>query len=207
MDKRKFFLCILTVLFLAAAFSGCGGSAAPAAASGQPVKTESAAQTTGSEDPVQTAAAAPASTGAEPFSKEDMAAVIEGKTFRVRTDSAGLLALLGSGYEYTEAISCVYDGKDKVFKYKDISVNTVPIDGKDVIEMITLSGGGYATARGIKQGDTKEAVLKAYGDKYFDDGYLTYSTTNDPEDIQAERIQFLMEEGIVREICIYSPSY
>lgn len=104
-------------------------------------------------------------------------------------------------------VSCVYDGKDKTYTYPGITVNTVPVGGKDVIEMITLTDGTYATLRGAKVGDALSSVTELYGADYFDDGYLTYSISNDPEDIQSERIQFEPLGDTVGTIYIYSPSY
>jgi len=141
------------------------------------------------------------------FSDKDLGIGIEGKTYYLREDSEDLLAALGKNYDYSEVVSCVYDGKDKTFEYKDIIVNTVPVDGKDIIEMITITGEGYTTLRGITVGDSLMNVKNAYGEDYFDDGYLTYSLTNDPADIQAERIQFEYSDDTVTTIYIYSPSY
>ena len=127
-----------------------------------------------------------APTGA--FSEKDLGVEIGGKVYYLREDSAALLAALGDGFEYSEMVSCVYDGKD-------------------VIEMITLTDGTYATLRGAKVGDALSSVTELYGADYFDDGYLTYSITNDPEDIEAERIQFEPLGDAVGTIYIYSPSY
>ena len=81
------------------------------------------------------------------------------------------------------------------------------VDGKDVIEMITLTDATYATLRGAKVGDALSSLTELYGADYFDDGYITYSITNDPADIQAERIQFEPAGDVVGTIYIYSPSY
>lgn len=143
-----------------------------------------------------------APTGA--FSEKDLGVEIGGKVYYLREDSAALLAALGDGFEYSEMVSCVYDGKDKTYTYPGI---TVPVGGKDVIEMITLTDGTYATLRGAKVGDALSSVTELYGADYFDDGYLTYSITNDPEDIEAERIQFEPLGDAVGTIYIYSPSY
>lgn len=80
-----------------------------------------------------------APTGA--FSEKDLGVEIGGKVYYLREDSAALLAALGDGFEYSEMVSCVYDGKDKTYTYPGITVNTVPVGGKDVIEMITLTDG------------------------------------------------------------------
>lgn len=149
--------------------------------------------------------AATAPTGA--FSEKDLGVAVGGKTYYLREDSAPLLAALGNGYEYSEMVSCVYDGKDKTYSYPGITVNTVPVNGKDVIEMITLTDSTYTTLRGAKVGDKTATLVTLYGEDYFDDGYITYSLTNDPVDIQAERIQFEPAGDAVGKIYIYSPSY
>ena len=139
----------------------------------------------------------------------DMAVVINGVTYPVRVDSANVLSALGNDYDYSETVSCVYKGYDKSFEYDDIKVSTVPVDDVDIIEMFTVTGGDHATPRGIRVGDTREAVLAAYGENYTsDDGfYITYTENGDPYDYSAMRIMFKMTDDKVEEICIYSPSY
>lgn len=141
------------------------------------------------------------------FSQDDLGVRAGENAHYLREDSAPLIGALGDDYEYSSQVSCVYDGEDKVFTYPGIAVSTVPVDGKDVIEVITLTTDAYETLRGAKVGDTLEAVKALYGDACFDDGYLTYSLTNDPADIRAERIQFEYANGVVTRIFIYSPSY
>lgn len=141
------------------------------------------------------------------FSEKDLGVMIDGEVYYLREDSAPLLAALGEDYEYSEMVSCVYDGKDKTYTYAGIKVNTVPVDGKDITEMITLTDGTYETLRGAKVGDSIASVKEVYGSDFFDDGYITYSITNDPADIEAERIQFEPAGDSVGKIYIYSPSY
>lgn len=139
--------------------------------------------------------------------EEDLAVLIDGKNYGLRIDSAELISVLGEDYDYSEVISCVYDGQDKTYEYEDITISTVPVEGKDLIEVYTLKTDKYSTAKGAKVGMTKDEILAIYGEECFDDGYMTYSTTNDENDIQAERIQLYLEEGKVVEIYVYSPSY
>jgi len=142
------------------------------------------------------------------FKKADLGVWVGSKVYYLREDSAPLLAELGDFYDYIESVSCVYDGMDKKFSYFDgIRVDTVPVGGKDIIEMIILTSDTYSTPRGVVVGDTMERLVDIYGKDYFDDGYITYSLTNDPEDIQSERIQFYFENGVINTIYIYSPSY
>lgn len=141
------------------------------------------------------------------FSKDDLAVTIDGKNYGLRIDSADVLDVLGTDYDYSEVISCVYDGQDKTYEYEHIILSTVPVDGKDLVEVYTLKDNTYSTAAGAKVGMTKDEILAIYGDQYFDDGYMTYSTTNDQKDVEAERIQFYFEGDKVAEIYVYSPSY
>ena len=151
----------------------------------------------------QTAPKAP--TGA--FSEQDLGIALDGEVYYLREDSAPLLAALGNEFEYSEMVSCVYDGKDKTYTYSGIIINTVPVDGKDVIEMITLTDATYETLRGAKVGDALSTLSELYGTDCFDDSYITYSITNDPSAIQAERIQFEPSGDAIGKIYIYSPSY
>lgn len=145
----------------------------------------------------------------KPFdNKFDMAVVIGGKTYPVRVDSKDVLAALGDDYKYAETISCVYEGYDKTFTYDGIVVSTVPVDDADVIEMFSVTGGDYKTTRGVGIGATREEVVKAYGDNFFDDGwYVTYTESGKPENISEMRIQFRFVDDILTEYYVYSPSY
>ena len=147
----------------------------------------------------------PAPTGG--FGEKDLGIAIGGQTYYLREDSAALISALGDDYEYSEVVSCVYDGKDKTFEYDGITIGTVPVDGKDLIEVITLTRDSYATLRGARVGDSLDTVKSLYGENLLDDGYLTYSLSADIEDIHSERIQFEYSGDTVTRIFIYSPSY
>ncbi len=139
----------------------------------------------------------------------ELMVTVDGKNYGVRVDSKDIIEALGDDYEYSSAVSCVYEGEDKSFEYDGITIYTVPVDGKDVIEGIEITSDKYSTSKGIKVGASMEEVVSTYGENYFmQDNLMTYSTTNDPEDVQAERIQFYFNEsGIVETIVVYSPSY
>lgn len=216
----KKFLATILLIALCAATAACGAPTAPAPTPAAPAAPQNASEaqpaaiadtpapTTPSDVNADDAQSAPAPDApAGKFAQGDLGVAISGKTYFLREDSAGLLAALGDGYEYSEIVSCVYEGMDKTYVFPGVKVNTVPVDGKDVIEMITLTDGTYATLRGVKVGQDKAALTAAYGEDYFDDGYVTYSLTNKPEDIQAERIQFEFSGDAIATIYIYSPSY
>lgn len=154
------------------------------------------------------AACAPVDSGlSESFDEKDLGIEIQGEIYRLREDAASLIAALGDDFNYSEVVSCVYDGQDKTYEYDSITVSTVPVDGKDIIEMITITGDNHSTLRGAKIGDSLDSVKALYGDGWFDDGYLTYSVSGDQNDIHSERIQFEYSSDTVTCIYIYSPSY
>ena len=189
MKKNARVIAILLTVILMLALAACSG-------------------TSGDPKPSETDQGAAQEAGA-PFSNaSDMAIVYDGKTYPVRVDCTEVLAALGDDYRYSESLSCVYEGYDKTYTYNGIAVSTVPVDGKDVIEMFSIVGEGFTTARGIGVGATRDEVIKAYGEKYYDDGYyLTYTESADPSKINDMRIQFHFDNDVVTEIFVYSPSY
>ena len=105
---------------------------------------------------------------------------------------------LGDDYEYSESISCAYDGMDKIYTYENFSIYTYPDGDKDYVLEVEVLGGDYATAKGIKIGSSREDVIKAYGDKYFEDGALLYyNKTNDAADKIAPMLYFVMDGDAV----------
>ena len=113
------------------------------------------------------------------FAASDMIFYLDGKGYEVKTDSAALLATLGDDRRAEEAISCLFDGMDKSFDYGDVIISTYPIDGKDVIEEITIFSDKYPTAKGIKVGQSADEAVKAYGAGGVLDGdILTYMLTD-----------------------------
>ncbi len=205
MKKSLFVFALAAILLMSVCFAACGGG------SSDPVNTEAPANVTEPPADVTDAPEATEQTAdymGKPFSNDfDMAVIINGKTYPVRVDSAEVLSVLGDDCEKDEQISCVYDGMDKTFTYDGIVVSTVPVDGKDVIEMFTITGPAYTTTRNITVGASRDEVIAAYGENYWDDGYVTYTESGDENNISEMRIQFAFDGDKVSEIFIYSPSY
>ncbi|MCR5809137.1 MAG: hypothetical protein K6G56_06200 [Clostridiales bacterium] len=146
----------------------------------------------------------------KPFDEDfDMAVVINGVTYPIHSDVKDILAALGDGYEYSETISCTRNGMEKTYEYDGIRIDTLPeMDGSDIIGLIVLTGEGFVTPRNIGVGSTREEVIAAYGDNFFDDGYvLTYTKSNDPENIAEKRIQIIFENDVIVELDVYAPDY
>lgn len=77
---------------------------------------------------------------------------------------------LGEPTSYYEAASCAFDGKDKIYTYGSLQISVSPMDGVDVIYMITLLDDSLSTPEGIYVGVEKSAVLSAYGEGGVDKG-------------------------------------
>ncbi len=71
---------------------------------------------------------------------------------------------LGEPTSYYEAASCAFDGKDKIYTYGSLQISVSPMDGVDIIYMITLLDDSLSTPEGVYVGAEKSAVLSAYGD-------------------------------------------
>lgn len=140
------------------------------------------------------------------FTSDDLLFEVEGATFALRSDVAPLLAALGEDYEYSEAISCVFEGFDKTYDYSDVAIYTNP-DGKtDLINEIIVYAERYPTAKGVTVGSSRADVVAAYGEPHIDDnGVYTY-VDGDPADLANPRILFDTTGGTVAWIDYYYPT-
>lgn len=198
--KRTMF-CILSIL-LVLMLSACGGNTPPAATSSpQPSAT---AAPTAAETAEPTVAPA---TGE--FTSDDLLFVVNGQSFALMTDVTPLLKALGDDYEYSEAISCVYEGYDKTYTYGggDIYIYTNPIEGVDVINEIIVYSDQYPTAKGIAVGASLEDVVAAYGGDYINNnGVVTYIESGDADDLASPRLLLDMNSDQVASIDYYYPT-
>lgn len=167
-----------------------------------PVQTE--ATTTEAAEPTDPAA----DYMGKPFDETfDMAIVYDGHTYPVHCDAAELIAALGDDYEYGETISCTREGYEKTYEYDGLRIDTLPAGDNDIVGLFVITGPEFKTPRNITVGATRDEVIAAYGDKYFDDGYHVYTKSNDPANIGEMRIQIVFENDIAVEINVYAPDY
>lgn len=113
----------------------------------------------------------------EPISESLIYLTINKEDFAINQSIKPLLNNLGPHfYQKKPAQSCAYDGLDKFFVYEYInrgscSISTVPMlaDGGDAIceiEFKNYTDAKLESSKGIKLGDSFEAVKKAYGPYY-----------------------------------------
>lgn len=175
----KKYLILIAVVMMFAMLAGCGGEtaeapapeSAPAESAAQPVEEaapESApAQSNaplvigGSAAEEDVAANAPAPAAA--INEEDFVVVINGGELTFDMTMDAVFELLGTEYDYSEAISCAYDGMDKTFAYSDIEIYSWPDGEIDRVSEFLIFSDVCTTARGITVGSTLEDVVAAYG--------------------------------------------
>lgn len=81
----------------------------------------------------------------------------------IHDDAAPVLAALGEWRDYAKSNSCLFKGEDKVYTYAGFHLQTYPQKEKDFVFMISFYDDTVATEEGIRIGNTKEDVIKAYG--------------------------------------------
>lgn len=126
----------------------------------------------------------------QPISESLLYLMINGEKFAINQSVKPLLKNLGTKYHQKQpAQSCAYDGLDRFFQYSYsnngyCSISTVPMlaDGGDAIceiEFRNYTDAELASSKGIKIGDSFEAVTKAYGEFYTE---ITMEDTKHPEE-------------------------
>lgn len=132
----------------------------------------------------------------EPSTEEEKVYTFTNGTIQIaiNADAAPVLAALGEWRDYAESASCAFVGLDKVYVYAGFEIQTYPMGEKDYIYMIILQDDTVATEKGIRIGDSAEAVVAAYGTPdQKTDGALTYNA-------KGMYLQFLLRDGAVTNI-------
>lgn len=117
------------------------------------------------------------STSTEPgFSAADLVLTSGGKSYKCDVYIDEMTAAFGDGYAYSEAMSCAYDGMDKIFSYADKTVDfyTRPDGDKDLVCEIYAYGGDWATSKGIALGATTDDVVAKYGEPTSSTNFVFY---------------------------------
>lgn len=87
-----------------------------------------------------------------------------------------IIADFGKDYTYSEAMSCAYDGMDKVYGYgsANIEFSTRPDGDKDIVCEMYVDGGDWTTAKGMTFGASREQVIEAYGEPTQETNFMYY---------------------------------
>ena len=150
---------------------------------------------------VQSSAAADAKETVAPeggITAADAVFSYNGVDVELNSDADAAVEALGEYNDVSSQMSCHGEGEDKTYTYNDFVLNTYPLDGQDRVLEIVVNSDTVATTKGIKIGDTAEQVKAAYGAGYREIGtYYAYDAGD------KKSIQFLMEDGKVKEISYY----
>ncbi len=136
------------------------------------------------------------------FSEDDLRLTLAGSEITAETPVDEILSALGDGYEYAEAISCVYTGMDKTYIYDAATLYTYP-DGETDWLMELYCEADVQTSRGIGIGASKDDILAQYGDGFVETGsLLSYELpVSEGENLPAS-LYFVMLDGKVAAIAI-----
>ena len=137
------------------------------------------------------------------FSERDIALEIGGEVFYCGEDVSDLLKKLGDNYHYSEAMSCAYDGMDKIFSYEEYDVYTYPDGDIDRVSEISIYTADAATTKGLKVGDSVERMEELYGAGYVQRGItLVYEIPTQIEGAQSASLFVVAQDGVIETISI-----
>ncbi len=81
-------------------------------------------------------------------------------------DASEVLKSLGNAEKVFEQDSCAYQGKDRVYSYKDFELSTYPVNNKEYVSSIYFLTADAVTEEGIHFGSTYQDMVNAYGTGY-----------------------------------------
>jgi len=98
------------------------------------------------------------------FAKSDLYLTIDGTKYVCDGYIDDVISAFGEDYEYSEGMSCAYDGMDKVFTYPELDVYTRPDGDRDIVTEFCAYGTDVTSSKGIAVGSNGDAVREAYGE-------------------------------------------
>lgn len=137
-------------------------------------------------------------TGGEKATGKGYVFQYNGVTVTMDEDMALVLEALGEPNSYYEAASCAFEGLDKTYTYGSFVIETYPQDEKDFVSAIVLKDDAVSTAENIYIGSSLEAVTKAYGTEYTEQGSMLVYYKD------GMKLCFLIENDAVTSIQYFS---
>lgn len=98
-------------------------------------------------------------------------------------------------YSYSEINSCAFEGKDKVYTYSGAEINVANVNGVDTVYSVYFFDTETKTPEGIGVSDTKEDMIKAYGDNYKQTTTNSYNYTDGKIDVS-----FILQNDVIISI-------
>ena len=126
---------------------------------------------------------------------------IDGHKIECRMDMSEVLDMFKDmEYEYSESISCAYNGLDKIYDFSDSGfvVYTYPDGDKDYVLEVSVSSEDIKQQNGkVFVGMLKDEIIALYGESYTEDGdVLTYKVKDE------QTMYFLIDADKVVEYSI-----
>lgn len=132
--------------------------------------------------------------GAQEEKVEGFAYVMNGTEIIPNAKMEPIVAALGEADSFFESDSCAFQGKDKVYTYGSVVINTYPENEVDYVYTIELKDDTVSTAEGIYVGSSVEDVKAKYGEPKEDTGVaLVYEKGT-------STLNFSYEDGAVTSI-------
>ena len=107
------------------------------------------------------------------FTSSDAYFSYNGVSISIGTNIDNIVSAIGEPNSKTEADSCYGEGKDIAYHYSSFTINTVPSNGVNVVNTVTVN----STPKGVSVGQGESAIVSAYGDSGKVSDYL-YSFSN-----------------------------
>jgi len=133
------------------------------------------------------------------FSHADLSLAIDGIAVAENTSIEELLDKLGENYTYSEAVSCVYSGMDKVYQYDHTVIYTYP-DGDADHLMEVYCTANTVTSRGVAIGADVSEVEEAYGAAVKETGILRYTLPTKASQYESASLYFETADGKVSAV-------
>ena len=93
----------------------------------------------------------------------------------INGEAAPALSGLGKADNFYEAENCNYQGKEKIYVYKDVEISVYPMDGTDCIRSVYVKTDAAQMAEGVSVGSDTADMEEAYGTDYTESkGVYTY---------------------------------
>lgn len=123
------------------------------------------------------------------FTSSDASFSYNGVSISIGTNIDSIVASIGEPSSKSEADSCYGEGKDYAYNYGSFTINTVPSNGVNIVNTVTVN----TTPKGVSVGQSESAIVSAYGSSGKISDYL-YSYTN------GGTLNFYLSGGVITSI-------
>ena len=119
-----------------------------------------------------------------------------GKTISIDMPTSEFIDALGDPDDYFEADSCAFQGKDKVYTYKDFVIRTYPKDDVDYVLSVELRDDVVTTPEGAYIGMSEDDIKGLYTDYTVEGDSSSNMTVTEG----GTKLSFIFEDGAVNSI-------